>query len=667
MRFRNGNGVGMRRLNLLALLLLALCFAPARAQSPEIAPPIDTSSIAVSSASPLNETDVAAWLDGFLPHAMAEADIAGAVVTVVADGRVIANRGYGAADLERRTPVDAQTTLFRPGSISKLFTWTAVMQQVEAGRIDLDADVNVYLDFEIPAYRGQPITMRHIMTHTTGFEEVMRDLVPFDADTPAMSLERYLKTNVPRRIAAPGTMPSYSNYATGLAGYIVQRVSGEAFEDYVRDHIFVPLGMRDSTFAQPLPRPWNARLSSGYSNVASGVAEPFEVIIASPAGALTSTGPDMARFMIAHLHNGDALMAPETARMMHETIDRQFPGVNSMALGFYQENYRGERIIAHGGDTAWFHSNLSLLLDRDVGVFVSFNSSGATPLDAALLRIDLINRFVDRYYPRSPQAEAQPLATARAHGAALLGDFERARRSDTNPIYAAYFASQITITMLPNGDLVGPGLPRPNGQMPRWREVEPWVWQVVGGYERMGARVDAGGQINALAFEPFAFAIPFSRPPWWRSKSLLAPLLGLALAILALIALSWPARAIARRGHGVAFPYSGGRARAHRAAPIASILAIAYLVAWGAFLGWILGSLPNASSAGPAEGMLVALYASNLVLILALALAAFVNFAVWRTSSSWFARIGALFLATAIGIVIWFAVAMNFFSLNLNF
>lgn len=201
----------------------------------------------------LTAPDVNAWLDGFMPYALHNGDIAGAVVTVVQGGQVIAARGYGYADVARRTPVDPARTLFRPGSVSKLVTWTAVMQQVEAGRIDLDRDINAYLDFRIPPRGGKPVTMRQVMTHTAGFEEAAKDLISYDARA-AIPLGDYLKRWVPRRIFDAGTTPAYSNWATTLAGYVVQRVSGLPFDDYVERRVFARLDMRTASFRQPLPR-----------------------------------------------------------------------------------------------------------------------------------------------------------------------------------------------------------------------------------------------------------------------------------------------------------------------------------------------------------------------------------------------------------------------------
>ena len=128
-------------------------------------------------AVPLTKADVDVWLDGYLPYALRTADIPGVVVTVVKDGQLLTARGFGYADSEKRTPVDPERTLFRPGSVSKLITWTAVMQMVEQGKLDLDKDVNTYLDFKIPDYEGKPITLRQIMTHTAGFEEAIKNLI----------------------------------------------------------------------------------------------------------------------------------------------------------------------------------------------------------------------------------------------------------------------------------------------------------------------------------------------------------------------------------------------------------------------------------------------------------------------------------------------------------
>jgi CubicO group peptidase (beta-lactamase class C family) len=204
--------MSMRAIWIVAVLLgFALEFAlagPASAQVPELAQPQATAvqPDAVQAPPPaaagrpaLTRADLEAWLDGYMPYALQTGDIAGAVVVVVKDGEVLLQKGYGYADLAKRTPVDPAKHLFRPGSISKLFTWTAVMQLVEQGKLDLDADLNQYIDFEIPPRDGKPATLRQVMTHTAGFEEQIRGLISSNPDE-IVPLGEALKRWVPERI-----------------------------------------------------------------------------------------------------------------------------------------------------------------------------------------------------------------------------------------------------------------------------------------------------------------------------------------------------------------------------------------------------------------------------------------------------------------------------------
>lgn len=368
---------------------------------------------------PLVRADVEAWLDGFMPFALARNDIAGAVVVVVRDGQVLAQKGYGYSDVARRRPVDPATTLFRPGSVSKLFTWTAVMQLVERGRLDLDRDVNAYLDFRIPPFAGKPITLCNILTHTTGFEESIRYLIGSDPNN-VMPLDQHVKIALPNRVFQPGTTPAYSNYATALAGYIVGRASGMSFDDYVEQRVFGPIGMTRSTFRQPLPAALRADMSLGYP-AASADPEPFEIVGPTTAGSMTATGADMAKFMLAHLADGGDLLRPATARLMHATQFKAVPPLNGMALGFYEQRMNGRRTIGHGGDTGLFHSDLWLIPSERIGVFVSVNSSG-TPGGAHAIRKALFDQFGDRYLPGADEAARVDPATARRHAAQMGRD-----------------------------------------------------------------------------------------------------------------------------------------------------------------------------------------------------------------------------------------------------
>jgi len=232
---------------------------PVAAPKTEAAPSIP----ATPGGAQLTSDNVNAWLDGYMPIAIGRADIPGAVVVVVKDGQILTSRGYGYSDVKNRKTVDPHSTLFRPGSISKLFTWTAVMQQVQAGKLNLDEDVNKYLDFKIPPKDGKPLTLRNIMTHTSGFEEQVMDLIAVD-QKKYVPYDQILKRWVPKRVYDPGTTPAYSNWATALAGYIVSRVSGEPFEQYIERHVFAPAGMKLATFRQPLPANLKPYMGEGY-------------------------------------------------------------------------------------------------------------------------------------------------------------------------------------------------------------------------------------------------------------------------------------------------------------------------------------------------------------------------------------------------------------------
>jgi CubicO group peptidase (beta-lactamase class C family) len=247
-----------------AIAAVAALAIPVAAQSPTqlqpatsntavlpVKAPVATTS-APATAPELTKADVDAWLDGYMPYALKAGGIPGAVVVVVKDGQPLTQRGFGYADVKAHKPVDPENTLFRPGSVSKLFTWTAVMQQVQAGKLDLDADINKYLDFKIPHKDGKPVTLRNLMTHTGGFEETVKWLILYGKKQP-VPLRTALTRWIPNQIYAPGEMPAYSNYGASLAGYIVQRVSGEPFEQYIQRHVLAPAGMNHSTFQQPLP------------------------------------------------------------------------------------------------------------------------------------------------------------------------------------------------------------------------------------------------------------------------------------------------------------------------------------------------------------------------------------------------------------------------------
>ena len=323
----------------IAMVLLSAFSYAARAVPADKQPHSQPATVAAGQPGPsdpahlLEAADLSAWLDGMMPYALKSGDIGGMVVVVVKDGKILVQKGYGYADVATKRPMDPDRTMIRAGSTSKLFTWTAVMQLVQAGKIDLDRNINDYLDFKISPKGGTKITMRDLMNHRAGFEEGIKDLMSYDPKI-LQSDEEYLKSHPRPMLFAPGQVPAYSNYGATLAGYIVQRVSGEPFDAYIDRHILHPLGMMHSTFAQPLPAQFLPFVAKGY-RTASDQPSPYELVTTRPAGSLTTTASDMARFMLAHLqqgqYNGFQMLSPEMTARAHSPTQAVPAGFSTMA------------------------------------------------------------------------------------------------------------------------------------------------------------------------------------------------------------------------------------------------------------------------------------------------------------------------------------------------
>ncbi len=603
--------------------------------------------------------DVEAFLDGVMPLQLQREDIAGAVIVVVKDGKVLFEKGYGYADGAKRTPVSANATLFRPGSISKLFTWTSIMQLVEQKKLDLDRDVNDYLDFKIPATFPQPITLRNIMTHTPGFEEVEKDL--FVAGVKDLvPLGDYLKKRLPERVFPPGTIPAYSNYATALAGYIVERVSGEPYDDYVERHILQPLGMSRTTFRQPLPAALAPLMSNGYT-LASQPPKPFEFVQAWPAGSSSTTADDMARFMIAHLQNGrygDAqILQPETARMMHSAQFVAVPPLNSMALGFYEESRNGQRIIGHGGDTICFHSDLHLVLGANVGFFVSYNSAGKGQISP---RTALWEQFLDRYFPyRAP--DTPTLASAAQDARAVSGSYLVSRRSFTTVLSFLSALGVPKVTVNKDGS-ISMGSRDLAGQPKHFREVAPLVFQEVNGQDRVAFKKDSAGRwIMGVDF-PF---MVFLEAPWYESGPFNNIVIGGALGILLLTVVLWPVGALVRWHYGRPLTLAPGEGRRRALVRIVCVLDVAFAGAWLALIATL------SSATRLSDGLDPTLRIIQIVGWLALigTLAALYDgwLALGDSSRWWWNRLHAAAIAVACVVFSWFMYHWNMLHLSLKF
>lgn len=608
-------------------------------------------------AAALTKQDVDSWLDGYMPFALERGDLAGAVVVVVKDGQVLTQRGFGYADLAKRTPVDPDRTLFRPGSVSKLFTWTAVMQEVEAGRIDLDEDVNAYLDFRIPSYRGKPVTMRQLMTHTAGFEEHGKRTI-FEDPKFRISLADYVKLP-PKRIYAAGTTPSYSNYGTALAGYIVERVSKMSFDDYVERRIFQPLGMTRSTFRQPLPKDFAPWMATGYRKGSAGPSK-FEIVGPAPAGALSSTGADMAKFMIAHLDGGAGLMKPETARMMHDTPLTILPPLNRMQLGFFETNINGRQVIAHLGDTQLFHTALHLFMDENIGIYMSFNATGEQAAVGPVRRA-LFEKFADRYLPGNEMPATRVDAkTSAEHAKMLAGNWLNSRRAESNFYALASLVGQVTVSVDAKGNLVVPAARDLSGVPAKWVETAPFVWHNANGHGRLAAQV-VDGKVVRWSVDGISPFMVFDRAPTSQSAAWIKPALYIGLGILLVTFLQWPVSAVIRRQYRAPLTLRRPALLAYRGVRVSAGLVFALAVAWIVSLS-TLKALPSF------DPWLWTLQIGGLIILVAGVLVAGWNLLIVRRERrGWFRTLWAALVLLAILLALYVAWTFGLIAMTVNY
>ena len=488
--------------------------------------------------------EVEAFLDGLMYAHMKENHIAGATFAMVKDGAIFFKKGYGYADIEKKIPVSADTTMFRPGSVSKLFTWTAAMQLFEQGKLNLDADVNTYLkDFKIPDTFPQPITMKNLMSHTPGFEEV-GGIWAHSADE-LVPLGEQLKRKIPARVFPPGEVAAYSNYGTALAGYIVEIISGMLFEEYVEKNIYEPLEMQYSTFRQPLPDHLKEHMSVGYA-YKNGVyeAKDFEYVNGiGPAGCMSGSGADMAKFAIAHLQKGlfkdKRILKEETAELMHSRLFAHHPKVWGNAHGFWEHDLNLLRIIEHGGDTIWFHSFFVLLPEKNIGFFLSYNSVGGSGSS----REHLLGALLDRYYPVPPVAKIEPPADFKSRAKRYTGAYGM-----TRTVYSKYtklmgLLMSLNIVATKDNTLM---IKAPMGMDPiQMIEVEPLVFREVDGPGLFVFRQDERGRITHGFIGPMPH-MALEKLAWYQVPLFHFLILGICLFFF-ITALRWPLSALFRK------------------------------------------------------------------------------------------------------------------------
>lgn len=523
-----------RFLWIVLVLTGALLFTGCRAAAtPTPAVPGAGSNAPSQTQGPTDPAELEAFLDHLMASQMEERHIAGAAVSVVKAGQLLFAKGYGYADLEEDIAVDPRQTGFQIGSITKLFTWTAIMQLVEQGKLDLDADINTYLDFRIPDTYPQPITLKHLLTHTAGFEERYHEFNVLQADD-LTSVRAWLVSHIPARVRPPGDCAAYSNYGAALAGYIVAQTSGLPYDQYLRQYILEPLGMTHTTAQWPLSPQMRALASTGYTysdNAFHAFPEYLSQLAVVPAGGMQTSAVDMAHFMIAHLQGGrysdpntdpnnaansvDArILDKATTEQMHSRLYANDPRLLGTTYGFFEFSDNGQRTIGHSGAGHPFYALLLLLPDQDLGIFVAYNSEGGG---------DLINQhfgfqraFFDHYYPAPAVAPIQ----APADFAQRAGRFTGIYRITTEGSYTTLeklnvlLGATVKVKDGRDGTLL---FATPWGEM-RLVEVEPFYFRQVDKPYGVAFRADDQGKITHL-FADLTPMLAFEKLSWYETPA----------------------------------------------------------------------------------------------------------------------------------------------------
>jgi CubicO group peptidase (beta-lactamase class C family) len=652
------------------LALAAFCLSGVSALAQETKPTLLAPAAAATAAGPAVAAvpapagDLAALVDGYVRAAVDQQGLPSASVVLVRDGRIILAKAYGYADLEKRRPARIDATLYRQASISKLFTWVLVMQLVEQGKLDLDRDVNAYLDFRIPDGFGKPITLRHLMTHTPGFDERLRGI--FDPGVPR-PVRLLLRANIPDREYAPGSTMAYSNYGAALGGYIAERAAGRPFEQLVEERILQPLRMTRSTFRQPVPEPLAAMVAKGYLP-GSRDALDFEWVATTAAGGMSATPADMGRFLQMLLGGGSLdgvrILAPQTlATMMRLQRPVGAGASGGYGLGFMVGEHSGVRHAGHGGNLAGTATYIAVLPQPRIGWYVAFNGQGAGGAAANRVRRELIHLISERY--AAPAPAVTPLPAAQSTAADAAGVYLSARRLHHGFLRIADTLSAVTVAPADDGALTVSASKRSDGSLRRWLPVgrDRFVEEETGSplvFER-----DSGGEVVRMAGELLSPVAVFERAPAWLARA--PALLGAALAIVALAALSAPAGWMLRRGYRRPSLPRNGLAR--------TTLPLARLGAWvavGVLLAWILyltrAEQEIALLTSAADGQLLVLRILAVAAALGLLAMLVDAFVAWGDPTrGWPRRLGAALAGAAAAVLLWAILEFELITFGLSY
>ncbi|WP_170830934.1 serine hydrolase domain-containing protein [Natronobacterium texcoconense] len=516
-----------------------------------------TASGSIDAAAPSQEVDgepvfddpdeLEAFVDDVVAEQREEHDVPGVTVSVVEGEETVLAKGYGDADAATGTPVEANETAFMVGSVSKLVTWTAVMQGVEDGKLDLDEDVNTYLEnseVEVPEAYDEPVTLRHLGTHTTGFDPALVPGIVEDGEE-VTSLETALAENEPDRIEPPGETVAYSNYGTVLAGHVVAEAYETTFEEYVQSEVFEPLEMDHSTFAQPVPEDHPGELAAPHEPTGEPADRTY--INWRPAGSMSATATDMATFTSAHLEDGavdDArILELETVETMHDTHHERHEAVNDWRYGFYEYGAADTDLVAHSGGTMHETTKLVLAPEDDVGIFVSYNvRNQVAPPNVVVDAI--LGEYGLQPEPETPEdGELADGASDRAE--TLAGEYRASMVPSSGPEQVVDPMVRLSVDAASDGTLESDTLGMDERE---WVEVEPYVYHEVDGHDVLVFEVE-DGEVEALHRNSMPM-LTYEPVPTHERTIVVGGLAGIALVGFALSLVGWIGLAGWRRVRG---------------------------------------------------------------------------------------------------------------------
>jgi CubicO group peptidase (beta-lactamase class C family) len=592
----------------------------------------------------------------------------GAVAVVVTRDAEVFAKGYGFSDVDARKPFTADATLVRPGSISKLFTGIAVMQLVDAGKLDLDRDVNGYIDFAIPVPEGGvPVTLRRLLTHRAGFEEHSKGLW-----TPKPEpLGPWLATNLPQRLFPKGDVEAYSNYGVALAGYIVERISGEPFVSYVQRHILDPLGMSHSTFQQPLPDDLAQMMAKGYRGTSDQPPLAFFEMVAAPAGGLSATGTDMGRFIRA-LMNGGALdgahILPK-ARLDEMMAPSNATPAGYLGLVFFGTKVAGHDSIGHAGAMMAFFSNLTIFPEHGIGIFVS--RDGIAEIKAADEIPDpatiIAERFLpdpapviaERFMPKAPQAADARDATFPSD-AGVAGIYHSSRRAESSFTRFSDLMSERVVKIDGAGNVRSFPAIWPFGGGRMLKRIERNLYE-----SPEGARIAFIDDVGSESY----WSAPAGRlqhVPWFLDVRWIGPAFVVSTAVVLLTLLAWPVAGLWRLWRKKRWSQHSGERRKYLAARLVLLIDAAVVVAAAVFF-ILAGSDPRILN-DTLDPLLLVLYAFAWLGVLGAIPTVWATALFWRdgVGSRW-SRVHHSLIAASSVMIAWFFLTFHIAGTTLTY